>query len=286
MRSWHLAVLPSCVPAIERSCRHAVLPSGGSGGGTLGLMHPRSTVWIVVTWCDGPLVGFDLETTGVDPFEDLPVSYALVHTERGTVTDTRTALVDPGRPIPAGATAVHGISTERARREGQPLEDAVDSVARALLAASASRVPVVGMNVRFDLTMVDTCLRRAGRASLAASGWCGPVIDLLVIDRHVDRWRAGSRRLGDLCAHYGVELVGAHECVADVQATLRCLGVLAGRFQEISSMEPAALDAAQGQWHWEWAEDFDRYRVARGQPPLESHEFQWPLSSTGAGRPA
>jgi len=243
--------------------------------------HPRSTVGTVTAWCDGPLLGFDLETTGVDPFGDLPVSYALVQVERGTVTGTVTALVDPGCAIPAGATAVHGISTERARDEGEPLEDAVQRIATALLDASAAGVPVVGMNVRFDLTMADACLRRAGRPSLVAAGWHGPVIDLLVLDRHLDRWRKGSRRLGDLCAHYGVELSSAHECVADVEATVRCLMVLAGRYEEISSMAPAALSGAQQQWYREWAEGFDRHRVARGQAPLARHDLHWPLATAG-----
>lgn len=233
----------------------------------------------MAAWCDGPLLGFDLETTGVDPFTDLPVSYALVQMDQGVVTGTVTALVDPGRAIPAGATEIHGISTRRAREEGQPLEDAVEQIAAALLDASTSGVPVVGMNVRFDLTMADACLRRAGRPSLAAAGWRGPVVDLLVIDRHVDQWRRGSRRLSDLCAHYGVELSSAHECVADVEATLRCLAVLVGRYQEISSMGLAVLDAAQGTWYREWAERFDRYRVARGQQPMATHELRWPLAT-------
>lgn len=233
----------------------------------------------MTAWCDGPLLGFDLETTGVDPLEDVPVSYALVQTDCGAVTRTVTALVDPGRAIPPGATAVHGISTARARDEGQPLEDAIERIASGLLEASAAGVPVVGMNVRFDLTMADACLRRTGRPSLVAAGWRGPVIDLLVIDRHVDQWRKGSRRLGDLCAHYGVELSSAHECVADVEATIRCLLVLAGRFEEISSMASETLDAAQERWYREWAEGFDRYRVSRGQPPLARHELHWPLAT-------
>ena len=31
-----------------------------------------------MTWNEGPLLGFDLETTGVNPYSDLPVQVALV----------------------------------------------------------------------------------------------------------------------------------------------------------------------------------------------------------------
>ena len=67
-------------------------------------------------WVAGEVLGFDFETTGVDRFNDVPVSYALVHVVDGVVDTSWSGLVDPGRDIPEGATAVHGISTERARR--------------------------------------------------------------------------------------------------------------------------------------------------------------------------
>ena len=72
-------------------------------------------------WPTGELLGLDFETTGVDRFNDVPVSYALVSVVEGIVIRSWSGLIDPGRDIPPGATAVHGISTERARDEGMPL---------------------------------------------------------------------------------------------------------------------------------------------------------------------
>src|SRR5580700_10696910 len=60
-------------------------------------------------WTRGELLGFDLETTGIDRFSDVPVSYALVRVEGAQVVQRDTWLVDPGREIPDGATAIHGI---------------------------------------------------------------------------------------------------------------------------------------------------------------------------------
>ena len=88
-------------------------------------------------WHDQELLGFDLETTGVDRFFDVPVSFALVTVVDGGVVERRTSLVDPGREIPEGATAIHGITSERARADGMALADAVALLADAIVARAA-----------------------------------------------------------------------------------------------------------------------------------------------------
>ena len=72
-------------------------------------------------WAKGEVLGFDFETTGVDRFHDVPVSFALVTLVGGVLVSTSSGLVDPGREIPAGATEVHGITTEQCRAEGMAL---------------------------------------------------------------------------------------------------------------------------------------------------------------------
>ena len=91
-------------------------------------------------WHDGPLVGFDTETTGVDVATDRIVTAAVV-TRDATGTRARTWLIDPGVPIPPAATAVHGITTEQARTEGRAPRAALDEgqVVHAVCAASCSR---------------------------------------------------------------------------------------------------------------------------------------------------
>ncbi len=50
-----------------------------------------------MSWHQGPLVGFDLETTGTDVESDRIVTAALVRLEPdGTVSEQRTWLLDPG----------------------------------------------------------------------------------------------------------------------------------------------------------------------------------------------
>lgn len=72
-----------------------------------------------MSWISGPLLAFDLETTGTDVETDRIVTAAVVRLEAdGSVSRERTWLLDPGVAIPEQASAIHGISTERARAHG------------------------------------------------------------------------------------------------------------------------------------------------------------------------
>ena len=70
-------------------------------------------------WHRGRLVAFDLETTGVDVETARIVTAAVVRIDVAARTSHPTEwLVDPGIEIPAEASAIHGVTTERARAEG------------------------------------------------------------------------------------------------------------------------------------------------------------------------
>ena len=89
---------------------------------------------------------------------------------------------------------------------GGPLDRSIRGVAEIVLKASSDGVPVIGFAVSYDLTVLDTCLRRLGDPGLSEQGFVGPVIDALVLDRHCDRFRKGSRKLTAVAEHYGVDL--------------------------------------------------------------------------------
>ena len=229
-------------------------------------------------WTCREMLGFDFETTGVDRFNDVPVSYALVSMVAGEVVSTSAGLIDPGREIPEGASQVHGISTERARQEGVPLADAIAMVAEAVVSASARGVPLVGMKLDYDLTILDTQSRLLCREGIADLGWCGPVLDAVVLDRHLDRYRKGSRTLGALCSHYGVIIENAHDASADAIASLNVLLALAARYKELRHGELADLHGAQIDWHREWAEGYDQWRSTKGMVPMDTRDYVWPVA--------
>lgn len=230
-------------------------------------------------WHAGELLAFDLETTGVDRFDDVPVSFALVRARDGAIVATESGLVDPGRDIPAAASAVHGITTARARSEGSPLPAAVALVAERILDAGSRGVPIVGMNLDYDLTMLDSCRRRVDGRGLMEEGFGGPVLDVLVLDRHYDRYRRGKRTLVDLCREYGVVVERAHDAAADAAASLAVLTAMCGRYEELSGTSPNELHRAQIEWHRDWAVSYSEWCRRNGRPPLDAEDTDWPIAA-------
>ncbi len=230
------------------------------------------------SWTLGDVLGFDFETTGVDRFDDVPVSYALVTMKGGDVVSSSAGLVDPGREIPAGATNVHGITTEQARSEGMPLREAIGMVCDAVVSASEREVPLVGMKLDYDLTILDTQAQRLLGVGLLERGWRGPVLDAVVLDRHLDKWRKGSRTLGALCTHYGVDIGNAHDASADAIASIRVLLALAAQYKELRDGDLSQLHVAQVGWHREWAESYDGWRSGKGMDPIDPRDYVWPVA--------
>jgi len=59
-----------------------------------------------------PLVFFDLETTGVDPYNDRIVQLAAIKYFPDGQKTTHEWIVNPGMPIPKGASDIHGITDD------------------------------------------------------------------------------------------------------------------------------------------------------------------------------
>jgi DNA polymerase-3 subunit epsilon len=230
------------------------------------------------SWASGEVLGFDFETTGIDRFDDVPVSYALVTVEAGEVVSAWAGLIDPGREIPAGATEVHGISIERARAEGIPLKNAIGMITRFVVAASARGVPLAGMKLDYDLTILDTQSRRFFGRGLLDRGWAGPVLDAVVLDRHLDQFRKGSRTLAALCAHYGIGIGHAHDASVDAIASVKVLLALSEQYPELREATLPDLHDAQVQWHRDWAESYDQWRFGNGMPPIDPRDYVWPVA--------
>lgn len=233
-------------------------------------------------WAQGPLLGFDLETTGTDPRLDMPVSFSFV-LHCGGVKYADGGIINPEVEIPDAAMAVHGISNERAIGEGRGLKEVIAEIADTLVSGSKEHTPVVGMNVSFDLKMIDSLLRKFFGESLSDRGFTGPVLDVLVIDRFYDKYRKGGRKLIDLCGHYGVaETEMLHDAQNDVEA---CVGVLlqqCSKYPELLSMSLDALYLSQQKWHRAWAENFSTYLISKGRAPLSELDISWPLDLTGS----
>ncbi|AEE45209.1 exonuclease domain-containing protein [Cellulomonas fimi] len=217
-------------------------------------------------WNDGPLLGFDTETTGLDVDRDRIVTAALVRRDAAG-THVRTWLLDPGVEIPEAAASIHGVSTEHAKAHGVAPKAALDEIATELAGAFRAGVPVVAYNAAFDLCLLDAELRRHRLPTLPDRllGAARPVIDPLVLDRAVDREREGKRKLVDLCGVYEVVESGdLHNADVDVVATLDVLERIVGRFPHLADLDLDTLHEYQVTAHRAWAESFNAWRTEKG----------------------
>jgi DNA polymerase-3 subunit epsilon len=238
-------------------------------------------------WTAGPWLAFDLETTGVDVTRDRIVTATLLLISRPD-PETRRAeieahnwLVDPGIEIPAGATAVHNITTEYAREHGQEASAAVTEITSTLIKHWAPGVPLVVMNAAYDLTLLHhELVRHCHDEGLHGAvgpidGHTRPVLDPRVLDKAVDPYRKGGRRLDALCRHYGVQLDNAHTSHDDALAACRVVYMIARRYPEIGSVPLDVLHQRQVAWHDEQAVSLQAYFDRKGQQ--ERVDRGWPL---------
>jgi DNA polymerase III subunit epsilon len=227
------------------------------------------------SWADGPLLAFDLETTGIDTATDRIVTATVISIVPGQGPDIRTWLADPGIEIPAEATEVHGITTGHARQHGQDSAEVVEEVAKALAERWCDTTPLCVFNAPFDLSVLHAELRRHHDRNLDVSG---PVVDPRCLDKHLDRYRKGKRTLGDLCTHYRVRLDDAHDSAADALACARLAWRLAKKYPtQIGTRPLADLHSDQIGWHQADQHSFADYldRQARYiDDPVEADQLR------------
>lgn len=224
-------------------------------------------------WAD-TLTVFDLETTGIDVDTcRIVTAHVGVIGAAGEVLEQREWIVDPGVEIPTAATLIHGVSTERARLEGQQAPVAVAEIVGALTDAAARGLPIVAYNAAYDLTILD---REAARYGVAPLPIPGAVIDPLVIDKAVDKYRRGKRTLSATAEHYGVVLDDAHDAGADAVAAGRVAQAIARTFPELAATAVAELHAQQVDWSREQAESYQAWRRKNGEPEFTTSGV-WPV---------
>jgi DNA polymerase-3 subunit epsilon len=226
-----------------------------------------------MTWPDGPLFAFDTETTGVDPME------ARIVTATAFVLDpagqhTTEWLADPGVEIPAGASEIHGITTEHARAHGRPAAEVAGQLCLALYEGWDLGGPVIAYNAAYDLTVLDNEMQRHFGERLEIRG---PVVDPFVLDKQMDRYRKGKRTLTACCDHYRVNLgdQGAHNATADTIGAARLAWRIAQVYPEIGRADLAELHQLQIGWYAEQADGLAKYFARQGKTEAVSRE--WPL---------
>jgi DNA polymerase-3 subunit epsilon len=186
-----------------------------------------------------PIVSIDLETTGLDSSKDRIVEISCVKLLVDGSRDVRTRRVNPGVPISADATAVHGISD--ADVAGEPT---FAQLAKNLL-SFLEGCDLTGFNLEhFDLPMLQ---REFQRANLQFPS--GPV---RVLDSRRIFILKEPRDLRSAFRHYcDQELVGAHSAEADAKAAADILLAQVERYPDLPTTVSGLHDFCHPQ-HPDW----------------------------------
>ena len=177
-----------------------------------------------------PLVCLDCETTGLDTENDriVQIAVSIVKPHGGAHVDESKRLLNPGFPIPAAATEVHGITDEMVKDE-----PAFSAIAQSL-AQLLTDVDYAGYNVTFDLQMLMAEFERVGDNADFMEG--ASIVD--------------AKRLWEvLCPRHLVDAVrfwtgdepsdDAHDALADVRMTL---AVLNGQIDVMNGERAVSID--------------------------------------------
>jgi len=176
-----------------------------------------------------PIIFFDLETTGTNAAQDRIVEIACVKLNPDGDREGYTKRINPGSPIPAGATAIHGICDDDVRDAPTFKQIARD------LWKWMQRCDFGGYNAaRFDLPVLVEEFLRAGV----------PVdfSDCRMVDAQQIFFKMEQRTLAAAYKFYcGKVLEGAHAAEADILATIEVVEAQLERYPEHLSCEVDAL---------------------------------------------
>ena len=170
--------------------------------------EPAPTPFDDVALAALPAVALDFETTGLDTRVDRVIAIGAVRMTGGAVDAGAPLdrLVDPGRPIPRAATAIHGIADSAVA--GAPRFGALWGEIADYIGARAA----VGHNVAFDMAMLRAEVRYLGRAWTAP-----PALDLVRLAAALEP-RARDLTLEGTAARWGVPVTGRHTALGDARA--------------------------------------------------------------------
>ena len=158
-----------------------------------------------------PLAILDLETTGTDTSNDRIVEISVLKLIPGGESIHKTRRINPERPIPPEASAVHGITDSDVANE-----PTFTKISASLL-SFLEDCDLCGYNLeRFDLIMLVTEFERAG--------WSFPVEGRRIVDPlRIFQMKEPRDLTAAMKFYCRKDHAGAHGAEADVLATLEVL---------------------------------------------------------------
>lgn len=176
----------------------------------------------------------DVETTGLNPhFGDRICEIAILRCLDGNPLDSFQTLINPGRPISPGASAVNGITNEMVR--GAPHFREIAHSLLQILEGTA----IVCHNAPFDMSFLVTHLK-----TLQLPIPTNPVVDTLALARKCFNFPSNS--LGNIARHLGFAVDNEHRAMGDVYMTWNILKYFIQNLKGRNIKTQEALMDAQG----------------------------------------
>lgn len=157
-------------------------------------------------------ISIDLETTGLSPKYDKIIEIGAAMVEGGEVTKTFETFVNPGRRLDERVVDLTGI-TEDALKNAESIE-----IVLPRLLEFIGDLPLLGHRILFDYSFIKHAAVNQ-KLKFEKEG-----VDTLKISRVCFR-ELPSKRLTDMCAHYGIEY-DAHRALNDALATVELYNCL------------------------------------------------------------
>lgn len=170
-----------------------------------------------------PICFFDLETTGIDVSKDRIVEISIFKVFPNGTTESKTWLVNPTIPIPAQASAVHGITNEKIANE--PTFNELASQVHNMIKDS----DLGGFNSdRFDIPLLAEELLRAGLDF--------DMKNRVSVDVQTIFHKKEERTLSAAYKFYcNGSLENAHSAEADTMATYEVLKAQLDRYEDLQN---------------------------------------------------
>lgn len=177
---------------------------------------------------------FDTETTGLPKDFNAPVSDSdnwprvvqlawQMHDAKGELIGVKNYIIKPdGFSIPFMSQKIHGISTERAEKQGRPLQEVIEEFEKDLKTIDY----LVGHNLEFDLDVTAAEHYRLGFDSVMLKKKVVDTKEASTDFCQIPGGRGGKfkwPKLEELHTKlFGKSFDAAHNAAADVEATTRC----------------------------------------------------------------
>ena len=176
-----------------------------------------------------PIVFFDLETTGVDKMNDRIVEIAIVKLNVDGSKEEFHSLINPGIPIPEGASEIHGITDEKVA-EAPTLKTMLP-----MIIGKFEGADVGGFNSNsYDIPLLYVEMLR--------NGYTWNLDGVLFIDACNIFRRKEERTLTAAVKFYcGKDHEDAHGAMADVLATIEVFKEQRKRYEDLGTLNRSEL---------------------------------------------